>query len=491
MYLWRVPPPFSRVLFGLKVRQLRQQKALSFAELSRLTGMSVSFLNEIEKGKKTPRPDKVQALAESLGCCPDWLASGDPGSHLAPVAALLESNFLAELPLDLFGIDTGRLLELLAEAPAKVNAFVSSLLDLAQDHNLGAGHFYLSAIRAYQELNNNHFPELEQAAAACRVRMGVEGPTPSIEAMKDFLTQEFRVRIVKDGLAGSPELGELRSVWVASRRELLLNPNNTAEQLRFQLAKEIGFHWLALEPRPAASTVLGIHSFAEVLHNYQSGYFAVALLIDQHEFMQRLEQAVQDPAWRGETLKDWLELYFVSPDVLFQRMNVLGGLKGFERTYFRRIAYRSAEKHSRIEKELHLYREDRHYAGRLNETYCSRWLATQLAGRLAETPLAGPLTGLSRVRFSSEGDQWLCLGMARQGRRPGEWTGLELGLLLDDHARTLFPFSEAEDIPEESIGLTCERCPDMQCKDRLAPPVVLEEKARRQAVRDRLREISG
>jgi len=456
-----------------------------------MSGMSVSFLNEIEKGKKTPRPDKVQALAENLGCCPTWLASGDPGLHLAPVAALLESNFLSELPLDLFGIDTGRLLELLAEAPSKVNAFVSSLLDLAQDHNLGAGHFYLSAIRAYQELNNNHFPELESAAAACRARMGVEGPSTSLSDMKEFLSREYKVRIVEDGLAGRPDLRELRSVWVSSRRELLLNPANSAEQLRFQLAKEIGFHWLGLEPRPQASTVLGVHSFAEVLHNYQAGYFAVDLLIDQHEFMQRLEQACQDPSWRGETLKDWRDLYFVSADVLFQRMNVLSGLRGFERIYFRRIAFSPVDHKSRIEKELHLYREDRHYAGRLNETYCRRWLATELAGRLAESPVEGPLTGMSRVRFSPEGPEWLCLGMARPGRRPEEWTGLELGLQLDDHARTMFPFWEAKDIPEGTIGLTCERCPDMHCKDRLAAPVVLEQKAKRQAMRDQLREITG
>jgi hypothetical protein len=234
-----------------------------------------------------------------------------------------------------------------------------------------------------------------------------------------------------------------------------------------------------------------VHSFAEVLHNYQAGYFAVALLIDQHEFMGRLEQAVQDPDWRGGSLRDWLDLYFVSADVLFQRMNVLSGLRGFGRTYFRRIAYSPGENRSRIEKELHLYREDRHYAGRLNESYCRRWLATQLAGRLAAGPSEGSLTGMSRVRFSAEGPEWLCLGMARPGRRPGEWTGLEIGLQLDDHARAMFPFWEAEDIPQQTIGLTCERCPDKQCKDRLAAPVVLEQKERRQAMRDRLREING
>ena len=58
--------PHQRIIFGLKVKQLRQDKGLSFAELAKATGMSVSYLNEIEKGKKFPKDDKVAALALAL-----------------------------------------------------------------------------------------------------------------------------------------------------------------------------------------------------------------------------------------------------------------------------------------------------------------------------------------------------------------------------------------------------------------------------------------
>ena len=44
-----VKSPNDRILFGLKVKQLRGKKSLSFAELSKRTGISVSYLNEIEK----------------------------------------------------------------------------------------------------------------------------------------------------------------------------------------------------------------------------------------------------------------------------------------------------------------------------------------------------------------------------------------------------------------------------------------------------------
>ena len=41
-----------RLIFGLKLRQIRQEKKLSLVELSKQTGISQSYLNEIEKGKK-------------------------------------------------------------------------------------------------------------------------------------------------------------------------------------------------------------------------------------------------------------------------------------------------------------------------------------------------------------------------------------------------------------------------------------------------------
>lgn len=55
-----------KIIFGLKVKQLRKGQQLSFAELSARSGLSISYLNEIEKGKKYPREDKIEALAEAL-----------------------------------------------------------------------------------------------------------------------------------------------------------------------------------------------------------------------------------------------------------------------------------------------------------------------------------------------------------------------------------------------------------------------------------------
>jgi DNA-binding XRE family transcriptional regulator len=44
-----------RLVFGLKLKQLRLDKAMSLTELAQKSGLSMSYINEIEKGKKYPK----------------------------------------------------------------------------------------------------------------------------------------------------------------------------------------------------------------------------------------------------------------------------------------------------------------------------------------------------------------------------------------------------------------------------------------------------
>lgn len=483
----------DRILFGLKIRHLRQESGLSFAELSAKTGLSGSYLNEIEKGKKTPRLEKLTALAAAFSVSPEWLLSDDPGPHLAPVAALLRSNFLNELPLDMFGIDLSRLLELLANAPLQINAFVSSLVELAQNHALGEDHFYLSAMRAYQELNNNYFPDLENAARNCRAQFDLDPISPlTLSQLKRVLINEFGIRVLAGGLNQYPELGHLRSVYIPKSRELLLNANLSAEQTAFQISKEIGFHFLKLNPRPFASTTQSITSFQQVLHNFKAGYFAVALMIEEQSFLSRLEEACSTSTFDNDILLQWMAEFGVSPDVLLQRFNVITAHWKLDHVFFQRMVFRTKDQRYRLDKELHLHREDRQYAGRLNEQYCRRWLSSQLIREVAESGTDAPITGLMKVHFHDGKESYLCLGLARASAfRPDEYVGVMIGVRIDKQSRKYFRFIDDPAIPVKEVNLTCERCAIESCSDRVAPPVVLERKQQRQAIRDRIKKITG
>ena len=109
----------ERIIFGLKVKQLRHARGFSFDQLSKQTGISLSYLNEIEKGKKFPKLEKVDSLAAALGTTTAELTDGELGRELAPVTQLLRSNFLNELPLELFGIELSKVAEIIAAAPVR------------------------------------------------------------------------------------------------------------------------------------------------------------------------------------------------------------------------------------------------------------------------------------------------------------------------------------------------------------------------------------
>ena len=142
----------EKIILGLKIRKLRVEKELSFAEFSVLTGLSTSYLNEIEKGKKFPKEDKIKIIAKELSTSPESLLSNDIPTSLKPIKELLESNFLNELPLDIFGVDLAKVVEVMAGAPSKVGAFVATLINISRNYALVEENFYFGALRSYLEI---------------------------------------------------------------------------------------------------------------------------------------------------------------------------------------------------------------------------------------------------------------------------------------------------------------------------------------------------
>ncbi len=63
----------SVVYVGKRLRRLREHEALTQAELSGRTGISVNSISAIEKGKQSARPTTVRKLAAAFGVHPSEL----------------------------------------------------------------------------------------------------------------------------------------------------------------------------------------------------------------------------------------------------------------------------------------------------------------------------------------------------------------------------------------------------------------------------------
>lgn len=413
-----------RLIFGLKLKRARQAKDLSLAELGKLTGLSVSYLNEIEKGRKYPKAEKIAALAKALGTTFDKLVSLKLDKHLAPVGELLESGFLQEVPLDLFGIDRGKLVEIIANAPAKVAAFISTLARIAANYNMTQEHFYFAALRAYQELNENHFDELEREVTRFRQKYGLEEDRSLTSAeLRTLLEGEFGYTAEESALDRFPELMHMRSVYIPERRKLLINAKLAENQKAFLYAKELGYAFLGLEQRPLLTPWPSATSFDHVLNNGKASYFAGSLLLPPTDLMAGIRLCFAKRRFDGDALLALLARYNSSPEMFMLRLtNLVPRHLGVVRSFFQRFDHDRSTDTVEPMKELFLDRQLDPLEIEMMNDAVGEWLRQGLFRRIdalrQRKAYTGPLCEARRF-IGTQGQRFVVMAIGRKmGREP-------------------------------------------------------------------------
>jgi len=468
----------DKIIFGLKIKSLRQEKSLLLTDLSKHTGISVSYLNEIEKAKKYPRPEKINTLAKALNVSAAYLISDELPPKYAPVTDLLQSNFLQELPLELFGIDLAKIVEMVANAPSKVGAFISTLVDLSRLYGQQAEHFYLSAMRAYQEMYNNFFPELEQLADSFLIEHNFK---TEIKTLKSVLETEFHYTIIPDGLNKYPELTEFRSLFIPASNTLLLNSALSESQLRYLYAKEIGFNYLKITERPLTNKLLKISNFELVINNFNANYFATAILIPGTEFKKDLSIFINKEKWDPSLFIQWIDKYHVSPEILFQRFNLLPVYLGLDKIFFLRVIKDIKKNRFEIDKELHLSHRHDPQANKLSENYCRRWLSVAILTDWSNNDTFK--VDIQRSHYHGTKNEYIVISIAKKAPyNDNLLVSVTAGLYLDELSKSKIKFLNDPAISVTEVNVTCERCAIMDCLVRAAPPKVLIEKEHRRVI---------
>ncbi len=483
----------ERIIFGLKVKQFRQEKGLSFSELAKETGMSVSYLNEIEKGKKYPKTDKIQVLAGALNVPIPELTSLALNHKLAPISDLLNSNFLNELPLDLFGIEFSKIVEIIANAPTRVGAFISTLVELGRNYALGEKNFYFGVLRSYLELHNNYFEEIEHAVDEFvqNNRIPKDGKVPVL-MLKGLLKKKYGYSIIEDGFSEFPELKDLRSFFIPEKKELRLNGNLNEIQEAFQLAKELGFNYLKLKERANTGSLLRVNSFEEVLSHFKANYFAAALLINRDAFIQDMNSFFRNPVWNGELITHIIRKYQASPETLIQRLtNLLPKHFGIQKLFLLRFVHDHNSGKFHIDKELHLQGRHHPHSNGLFEHYCRRWLSVSLLNDLFDMQkkgqYAGTIVSAQISNFLGTQDEYFCITFARPAYpSPEKSVSTTIGILLDESSKQKVRFFNDPAVPSKTVNITCERCPIEDCEERAAEKKVILAREKRKEVQQAL-----
>lgn len=484
-----------RHIFGLKIRDLRVERGLSFQELSQKTGLSISYLSEIEKGKKYPKGDKILQLAEALGESYDNLVSLKVSKRLQPVINLLQSDFFKEFPLELFGLDAQKIIELISVSPDKINAFISSISLISRNYEMNQEHFYYAALRSYQELHDNYFPELEKAVKDFRKSNKEMQDVPvKKEQLEYVLMENYGIFIDRKELPDYAALKHLRSFYKPNKK-LLINNELTDAQECFLLGREIGFQYLKLKERPMETPPQKSYNFEALLNNYKASYFSAALLMDEDEVVNDVRKFALNKKWNGGKLLSFISKYNATPEMLMQRLtNILPKYFGIKNLFFLRFLGTDDFSSYELTKELHLSRAHNPHANSLNEHYCRRWISIGLIKELRSMhrlkKRSDVIAGAQISHYHETPNEYLCLTIAFPNvSNPNESMSVTIGVFIDNNLRKRIKFIDDPAIVTKIVNTTCERCSLIDCGDRIAPPYHIEQQENQREIIKALNEL--
>lgn len=491
-----VYPDHIRLLFGLKLKQIRLDKGLSISELAQASGLSVSYLTEIEKGRKYPKTDKIAALAKAMDVDYDTLVSLKLSKKLEPISELLRSRFLTEIPLELLGIDPADLLELLAEAPAKVSAMISTVMNIGRSYHVSVERLYMAVLRSYQEMHDNYFEDIEVESDRFLTEFASGHALVDDALLVNLLRTHYGYTIAFFDRETSPELAGLRSVFRPESGTLFLNRHLSAEQKTFILAREVGFQYLNLKIRPYTYSYVEVESFEQILNNYRASYFAGAILIRRDDLIPRLQAIFDQPTWSNEAFLALIQSFQATPERFFYRLsNLLPKHFGIDQLFFYRFNNTAGQTNFHLTKEMHLTRQQGPKS-MIDEHYCRRWVALTILQELAflqkNRQHTKALCQAQLSTYADTGNTFFIVSVA-QSYQPHQQQNMSVSMCfkmtdtLREKLRFLNPLSP--NISQRIVNEACERCGIFDCRERVAAPTELQKKRQVEAMKKALEEL--
>ena len=475
---------YIKLIFGLKLKQIRTEKNLSLFGLSKLSGLSKSYLNEIENGKKYPKPDKIALLSDKLEVPYDQMVSLKLDKNLAPIGEILQSKILKEIPLELFGIKESNLIDIVANAPAKVNAFISTIIEIAHHYNFSRESFFLASVRSFQEANNNYFDDLEQQVLKFSKAYQVDLKNSlSSKDLEEILIEEYGYVINDNELSKNEALGNLRSVFVPKTKTLLLAHGIDEAQRTFIYAKEIAYNYLEITDRLHTFPWIKFQRFDQVLNNFYASYFAGALVIPKDELTSQLETVFEKETFDKVLFLKMLRAFNASPESFYQRLtNILPKEFNIKNLFFLRITHKAGTNKFYLNKELHLSHQHSPRANEMNEHYCRRWVSLKVIKKISQSKNSHEFD-VQISNYPSHDTKYLVFSSATQDPfRDNQYRSISIGLLINKQLERKLKFLGDKNITRKEVGVTCERCAIKDCKVRQAPAIVLDKVAKNKQI---------
>lgn len=459
-------------ILGSNLRAQRHDLSFTLADVSKRSGLSISYISEMERGLKFPGADTLASLTSALQI---------PIEDLFKQPAVTENHAEPERDAPLNKSE-----QLDPVAVLGPLAPIDPLAAAVQTPHLR------SRLNAEMAACGNRLADVEQQATAFLSEIGRyagQDPLSSVELedrLLQVLRREYGVTIDTRALSQHSALNGHRSVSVAGRQPgLFINSELLPSQRAFILAKEIGSFRLGTKRRTAASPWLRVPTWREVRDNHATSYFAGAVLLPEQDFVRTMTAFLSRDTWSPSALLQCMNRFSATPEMFFYRIGqVAAAHLGLSQHVFMRLSFRYRIAVSRLFNMTALALP---HVLPLSEHVCRRWAGLRMLHSRAEERAEGFRTGAEPhaptahaqrvdVQDGSGGRvPLLVLAMSRplQLGESGD-SAVMMGIPLSRQARSRIRFSTDRRLVPISVGTTCERCPITNCDDRQAPPLARE-----------------
>ncbi|HQZ11888.1 MAG TPA: short-chain fatty acyl-CoA regulator family protein [Devosia sp.] len=433
---------------GWRMRQLRQQRRLSQTEVAGALGISPSYLNLIEHGRRRVSVDLLMAVSGYFGIEPGDLAEQQDAALVGELMEALGDEMFADS-----AITNIEVRDLAVSSPTAAKAFLRLYSQYRSSRRPEAGqaeeapvfHSATERVADFLQTSSNHFDLLERAAE--RVRADIDHISTNYDyGLETYLANVFGVQV---------ELGSLPSnvALSASAGRLTIADNLPAETSRFLVSHHLATLTTA-EPIEAVLDAFGMES-AEVrllARNALAGYVAGALIMPYERFYR----ACRD--------------YRYDLDRLSRRFGAS----------FEQVCHRTTtlQRNGMSGIPLHLVRTD--VAGNISKRFSLSGIhIPRHSGACPKWNIYSAFQSPDRinVQISETPDQQRYFCIARTvskvtGRHNALQRYLSIGLGCSiTHARQMV-YADGLDLDANivKVGSSCRVCPRLECDHRAHPP---------------------
>ncbi|RZQ61905.1 short-chain fatty acyl-CoA regulator family protein [Amycolatopsis suaedae] len=272
---------------GARLRQLREGRSLSQAELARQLDISASYVSQLEHNTRPLTLPVLLRLTETFGVDAEFFAPQDTARLVADVREVFTDDSVGGT------ISPGELDELTANLPGVARTLVAlhhryreateNIAALVAEQGLEPTATQLphEEVRDYFYQRSNHIVELDEPAERLAAELRLR-PGDVRRALAARLSERHGIAVVDAGL----DPGEDQHRYDPARRELRLSPTLRPGQAAFRLASQLA--WLEAGEtidRLAATGPFTGGTARRLARIGLANYFAGALVLPYRTFL--------------------------------------------------------------------------------------------------------------------------------------------------------------------------------------------------------------